>query len=411
MTDITLILLGAGLFTALVMILVMVILLAKSKLIPAEKISITINDDPEHIYSVQRGKKLLNALSDYEIYLPSACGGKGTCAQCKIVVQQGGGSVLPTEKSVITRKEIREGYRLACQLSVKDDLKLQIPPEIFEIKKIECRVRSNKNVATFIKELVLELPKGEEMDFQAGGYIQIDAPPHTVHYRDFDIPESCRKAWDSENLWHYSSRVDETIMKAYSMANYPEEKGVIMLNVRICPPPLHKPHVPPGQLSSFLFNLKPGDKVTISGPYGEFFARDTDREMILVGGGAGMAPLRSIIFDQLKKKKSTRKISFWYGARSLQEAFYQEDFNQLEKEFDNFTWTLALSEPLPEDNWDGPAGFIHQVLYDNYLKNHAEPDDCEYYLCGPPLMIEAVLKLLDNLGVEPEDILFDDFEA
>ncbi len=411
MTDITLILLSAGLFTILIMILVAVILLAKSKLIPAEKINININDDPDHHYSVQRGKKLLNVLAENEIYLASACGGQGTCAQCKVIVRQGGGSVLPTEKSVITRKEIREGFRLACQLSVKDELKLRIPPEIFAVKKIECRIRSNKNVASFIKELVLELPPGEKFDFQAGEYIQTEAPAHTVRYRDFDIPKEYRKAWDTADLWQYTSRVDETVMRAYSMANYPEEKGVITLNVRICPPPPEKSHVPPGQMSSFLFNLKPGDKVTISGPYGEFFAKDTDREMIFVGGGAGMAPLRSIIFDQLKRLKTKRKISFWYGARSLQEAFYQQDFDQLEKEFENFTWTLALSEPLSEDNWKGPVGFIHQVLHDNYLKDHPDPDDCEYYLCGPPLMIEAVLKLLDNLGVEPEEILFDDFEA
>ena len=316
---------------------------------------------------------------------------------------------MPTEASIINRREARAGYRLGCQVSVKDDMKLVIPPEIFDIKKWECTVRSNKNVATFIKELILELPEGEHVDFRAGGYIQIEAPPHTVHYKDFNIEDECRPDWDKWDMWKYVSRVNEDIVRAYSMANYPGEKGIIMLNVRIASPPPDKPNVPPGQMSSYIFNLKPGDKVTISGPYGEFFARETDNEMVFVGGGAGMAPMRSHIFDQLKRIHSKRKISFWYGARSLREIFYQEDFNTLQKKYPNFQWNLALSEPLPEEKWNGHVGFIHQVLFDNYLDKHPVPEDCEYYLCGPPLMNAAVLEMLDELGVEPENILFDDF--
>ncbi len=405
----SLILLGVVLFTVIVLALVVLILLAKSKLVTSGEATVIINDDPEKAVKIPIGSKLLFGLADQKVFVPSACGGQGTCGECKLIVKEGGGDVLPTEKGKLTRKQIREGYRLSCQVTVKQDMKIEIPPEFFSIKKWECTVKSNRNVATFIKELVLELPEGEDVGFRAGGYIQIEAPPHVVYYKDFDIEEQYRPDWDKYNLWRYVSKVDEHIVRAYSMANYPLEKGIIMLNVRIATPPPNVPDAPPGQMSSYIFSLKPGDKVTISGPYGEFFARETDNEMIFIGGGAGMAPMRSHIFDQLKRLHSKRKISFWYGARSLREAFYVEDFNALQEEFPNFKWTLALSEPLPEDNWEGPTGFIHQVLYDLYLKDHPAPEDCEYYLCGPPMMISAVVKMLDNLGVERDNILFDDF--
>lgn len=409
MTGISLILLGVGMFTLIVLALVLLILLAKSKLVPSGHVKITINDDADHVYEVSQGSKLLNTLADQKVYLASACGGGGTCAQCKCIVSEGGGSLLPTESSVLTRREAKEGYRLSCQVTVKDDLKIEVPAEVFDIKKWECTVKSNRNVATFIKELVLELPAGEDVDFRAGGYIQIEAPPHVVNYQDFKIEEEYRGDWDRWNMWRYVSKVGEEVQRAYSMANYPEEKGMIMLNVRIASPPPNKPNVPPGQMSSYIFNLQPGDKVVISGPYGEFYARETDNEMVFIGGGAGMAPMRSHIFDQLKRIDSKRKISFWYGARSLREAFYVEEFDALARKHDNFTWHLALSEPLPEDNWKGYTGFIHQVLHDNYLKDHQAPEDCEYYLCGPPMMNDAVFKMLDSLGVEDENILFDDF--
>ncbi len=405
----SLILLGVVLFTVIVLALVVIILFAKSKLVTSGEATVIINDDPEKAVKIPIGSKLLFGLADQKVFVPSACGGQGTCGECKLIVKEGGGDVLPTEKGKLTRKQIREGYRLSCQVTVKQDMKIEIPPEFFSIKKWECTVKSNRNVATFIKELVLELPEGEDVGFRAGGYIQIEAPPHVVYYKDFDIEEQYRPDWDKYNLWRYVSKVDEPIVRAYSMANYPLEKGIIMLNVRIATPPPNAPDAPPGQMSSYIFSLKPGDKVTISGPYGEFFARETDNEMIFIGGGAGMAPMRSHIFDQLKRLHSKRKISFWYGARSLREAFYVEDFNALQEEFPNFKWTLALSEPLPEDNWEGPTGFIHQVLYDMYLKDHPAPEDCEYYLCGPPMMISAVVKMLDDLGVERDNILFDDF--
>lgn len=409
MQGMNLILIGVFMFTLIVFVLVLIILFAKSKLVASGHAQIVINDDPEHTYDLPLGGKLLFALGDQGIYLPSACGGQGTCGECKVVVKEGGGSILATEKSTLTRGEVREGYRLACQVAVKDNMKLQVPPEIFEIKKWECTVRSNKNVATFIKELILDLPEGENVDFRAGGYIQIEAPPYELSFKDFDIDEEYKPDWDKYNMWRYTSKVTEPTVRAYSMANYPEEKGIIMLNVRIASPPPNKPNVPPGKMSSYIFNLKPGDKTTISGPYGEFFAKDTDNEMVFIGGGAGMAPMRSHIFDQLKRLHSKRKITFWYGARSKREIFYQEDFDMLAAENDNFDWHIALSEPLPEDNWTGYVGFIHQVLYDHYLKNHPAPEDCEYYLCGPPMMNSAVLTMLDNLGVEQENIMFDDF--
>ncbi|NLV25055.1 MAG: NADH:ubiquinone reductase (Na(+)-transporting) subunit F [Deltaproteobacteria bacterium] len=409
MDGISLILFGTLMFTIIVLALVGVILLAKSRLVAEGKARININDDPDKQLLIPTGDKLLAALAAQGIYLPSACGGGGSCGECKVKVVDGGGSILATEKSVLSRGMQKLGYRLACQVPVKGDLSLEIPAEVFEIKKWQCTVRSNRNVATFIKELVLELPSGEDVNFRAGGYIQIEAPPHTVFYKDFEVEEEYRGDWDKFNMWRYVSRVDEPVSRAYSMANYPDEKGIIMLNVRVATPPPSDTGLPPGKMSSYIFNLKVGDKVTISGPYGEFFARHTDNEMVFVGGGAGMAPMRSHIFDQLKRLKTNRKISFWYGARSLREAFYREEFDALAKEHANFSWFLALSDPLPEENWNGPKGFIHKVLYDHYLKDHPAPEDCEYYLCGPPMMTSAVVKMLEDLGVEPENILFDDF--
>ena len=409
MEGMSLIVLGVIMFTLIVLVLVAVILLAKSQLVPSGNVKITINDNPDNSLEVPIGGKLLNALADNKVYLPSACGGGGTCGECKCVVTDGGGDVLPTETSKLNRRQIREHYRLSCQVPVKGDMKIEVPAEVFDIRKWECTVRSNQNVATFIKELVLDLPEGENVDFRAGGYIQIEAPPHVVKYSDFDVEDEYRGDWDKFNMWQYVSKVDEPVLRAYSMASYPEEKGIIMLNVRIASPPPRMPDVPPGQMSSFIFNLKPGDKVTISGPYGEFFAKDTDAEMVFIGGGAGMAPMRSHIFDQLKRLNSKRKISFWYGARSKRESFYDDEFDKLAKEHDNFTWHLALSEPLPEDNWEGYTGFIHQVLHDNYLKDHPAPEDCEYYMCGPPMMNNACIQMLENLGVERENIMLDDF--
>jgi len=409
MDGLNLILLGVVMFTVIVLLLVAVILFAKSKLVASGNATIMINEDPDKAIAVPIGGKLLNALAEKEIYLPSACGGGGTCGECKCVVTEGGGDVLPTETSKLSRKMIRENYRLSCQVAVKQDIKIEVPAEVFEIKKWECTVKSNHNVATFIKELVLQLPEGEAVDFRAGGYIQIEAPAHVVNYKDFDVEEEYRPDWDQYNLWRYTSKVDEDIVRAYSMASYPEEKGIIMLNVRVATPPPKMPDVPPGQMSSFIFNLKPGDKVTISGPYGEFFAKETENEMVFIGGGAGMAPMRSHIFDQLKRLGSKRKMTFWYGARSLREVFYQEDFDKLAAENPNFTWHIALSEPLPEDNWTGYTGFIHQVLLDNYLKQHKAPEDNEYYICGPPMMNAAVTKMLEDLGVEPENVMMDDF--
>jgi Na+-transporting NADH:ubiquinone oxidoreductase subunit F len=396
-------------FTIIVIALVLLIVFARSKLVASGSINIVVNEDAENPLVVPVGGKLLNALAQHRIFVSSACGGGGSCGQCTVKVFEGGGDILPTETSQINRKEVREGVRLSCQVPVKQDMKIEIPPEIFSVKQWECVVRSNHNVATFIKELVLELPEGEDVDFRAGGYIQIEAPPHTVHYKDFIIEDEYKDDWDKYDQWKYVSKVDEPVVRAYSMANYPEEKGIIMLNVRIASPPPRMPNVPPGQMSSFIFDLKPGDKVTITGPFGEFYAKDTDNEMVFIGGGAGMAPMRSHIFDQLKRLNSKRKISYWYGARSLREMFYQEDFDALAKENKNFTWHIGLSEPLPEDNWDGYTGFIHQVLYDNYLKDHPAPEDCEYYMCGPPMMNDAVMKMLDSLGVELENIMLDDF--
>jgi Na+-transporting NADH:ubiquinone oxidoreductase subunit F len=404
------ILLGMLMFNIVILSLVVVLMFAKSKLVSSGEVSIEVNNDPEKTLKAPAGASLLTTLANQEIYIPSACGGKGTCGVCKVKVLEGGGAMLPTEQSHISRGEAREGVRLSCQVKVKNDLKIEVPPEIFDIRKWRCKVRSNRNVATFIKELVLELPEGEEVPFRAGGYIQIECPPHTIHYKDFDIEEQFRDDWDKYNLWDLVSRCDEEVTRAYSMASYPEEKDIIMLNVRIATPPPRAPEgTPPGIMSSYIFSLKPGDDVTISGPYGEFFARDTDAEMVFVGGGAGMAPMRSHIFDQFKRLHTKRKVSFWYGARSLREAFYVEDFDAIQAANDNFTWSLALSEPLPEDNWSGAVGFIHQVLLDNYLSKHPAPEDIEYYICGPPMMNTAVINMLQDLGVEQENIMFDDF--
>ncbi len=409
MSGITLVLISVGMFTFVVLFLVAIILIAKSKLVPAGNVEILINDDPEKSISVPIGGKLLNALSENKIFVSSACGGGGTCGQCTVKVFEGGGELLPTESSIISRKEAREGVRLSCQVPVKQNMKIEIDPEVFNVQKWECTVRSNHNVATFIKELVLELPKGEEIDFRAGGYIQIEAPPHKLSYKDFIIEDEYKSDWDKYDQWKFESKVTEDITRAYSMASYPLEKDVILLNVRIASPPPSMPNVPPGQMSSFIFNLKPGDKCIVSGPYGEFFAKETDAEMVFIGGGAGMAPMRSHIFDQLIRLKSKRKMSFWYGARSLREMFYVEEFDKLAKEHKNFEWHIGLSEPLPEDNWTGYTGFIHQIIYDNYLKNHPAPEDCEFYMCGPPMMNTAVIDMLENLGVEPENIMLDDF--
>lgn len=398
---------GVLMFTLVILALVLIILLAKRQLVPSGPVKILINDDKE--IEVPAGGKLLNILADQGIFVSSACGGGGTCAQCIVHVHEGGGEILATEKNHINKREAAEGARLSCQVAVKQDMKVEVPAEALETKKWECTVRSNHNVATFIKELVLELPEGEEVGFKAGGYIQIECPPHVVHYRDFDIEERFREDWDRFDVWRYTSKVDEEVIRAYSMANYPGEQGIIMLNVRVASPPPRMPDVPPGKMSSYIFGLKPGDKVTISGPYGEFFIKDTEAEMVYIGGGAGMAPLRSHIFELFKRQKTNRKVSYWYGGRSLRELFYVDHFREIEKEFPNFQFNIALSEPLPEDNWTGYVGFIHQVLHDHYLKNHPAPEDIEYYICGPPMMNQAVFKMLDDLGVEPENIAYDDF--
>lgn len=410
MSGIGVVIAGVIAFTVVILALVAIILAAKATLIPSGNVNIEINGDASKTLSVPTGGKLLGTLADQKIFVPSACGGGGSCGQCKVRVLSGGGEILPTEVGHMTRKEIKNHVRLACQTPVKQDMKIEIPPEVFSVKKWECTVRSNQNVATFIKELVLELPEGENVDFKAGGYIQIERPAGLrIEYKDYDIPEEYRADWDKFNVWRYVSDVKEPVMRAYSMANYPQEKGIVKLNVRIASPPPRMPDVEPGLMSSFIFSLKPGDKVTISGPYGEFFIRDTPCEKIYIGGGAGMAPLRSHIFELLKHLDRQEKISFWYGARSLREAFYIEEFEELAKTHPNFSFHLALDNPLPQDNWTGLTGFIHQALYDNYLKDHKAPEDCEYLMCGPPMMVQSVLKLLDNLGVERESIFFDNF--
>ncbi|SEK65574.1 Na+-transporting NADH:ubiquinone oxidoreductase subunit F [Colwellia chukchiensis] len=403
------IILGVSMFTVIVLALVMVILFAKSKLVSSGDVTININGDPEKAVTTAAGGKLLGALADQGIFVPSACGGGGTCGQCRVEVHSGGGDILPTELGHITKREAREGCRLACQVAVKQDMDIELEDEIFGVQQWECEVISNDNKATFIKELKLKIPNGESVPFRAGGYIQIEAPAHHVKYKDFDIDEQYRGDWEHFGFFDVESKVDTDTLRAYSMANYPEEEGIIMLNVRIATPPPGRLHLPAGKMSSYIFSLKPGDKVTISGPFGEFFAKDTDNEMVFIGGGAGMAPMRSHIFDQLKRLKSKRKMSFWYGARSKREMFYEDDYNGLAAENDNFEWHVALSDPQPEDNWDGLTGFIHNVLHEQYLKDHEAPEDCEYYMCGPPMMNAAVIHMLKDLGVEDENIMLDDF--
>src|SRR5210317_1137622 len=398
---------GVGMFTAIVLVLVLIILYARSHLVSSGDVNILING--EKTITVPAGGKLLQTLSEADLFLPSACGGGGTCAQCKCIISEGGGSMLPTEESHFTRRDAAEGWRLSCQTAVKQDMKIEVPEEVFGVKQWECTVESNPNVATFIKELVLRLPEGESVDFRAGGYVQLECPPHSVKYSDFHVEEEYLGDWDRFGFFNIESACTDTTIRAYSMANYPEEKGVVKFNIRIASPPPGSEGIPAGIMSSWTFNLKPGDKVTVYGPFGEFFAKDTQAEMVFIGGGAGMAPMRSHLFDQLKRLDSNRKMSFWYGARSLREMFYVEDYDQLAAENENFDWHVALSDPQPEDNWDGLTGFIHQVLFERYLKSHKAPEDCEFYMCGPPMMNKACIDMLINLGVEPENIMLDDF--
>ena len=401
--------LGVTLFTGIILALVAIILFARSKLVASGTVDILING--ERTIKAPVGGKLLAALAGEDLFVASACGGGGTCAQCRVKVSEGGGSILPTELSHITKREARDGDRLSCQVAVKQPMKIRVPDEVFGVKKWRCRVRSNDNVATFIKCLVLELPEGEHVNFRAGGYIQIECPPYQIGFREFDVAEEYREDWDRFNLWDLHVNNTEHVVRAYSMANYPEEEGIIMLNVRIATPPPHADpaKVPAGLMSSYIFNLRPGDEVTISGPFGEFFARDSDREMVFIGGGAGMAPMRSHILDQLMRIKTKRKITFWYGARSRREMFFVEDFDRLQDENENFKWYVALSDPQPGDDWDGYTGFIHSVLFENYLKDHPAPEECEYYLCGPPIMNSSIITMLLDLGVERDDIMLDDF--
>jgi len=407
-----LILIATGIFLGIMLLLVAMLLFAKAKLAPSGPVKITINEDRKII--VNGGSSLLSTLANQKIFLPSACGGGGTCAMCKCQVFEGGGSILPTEVGYFTRREQMNHWRLGCQVKVREDMKIEVPHEVFGIKKWECTVVSNHNVATFIKEFVVQLPEGETLDFKSGGYIQIDVPPIGVDFKDMDVEKEYRDEWDKFKMWDLKMKNPEPIFRAYSMANHPAEGNIVMLNIRIATPPWDRKaggfmKVNPGICSSFIFSRKPGDKVTVSGPYGEFFIKPTEKEMMFIGGGAGMAPMRSHIFDQFQTKKTTRKATFWYGGRSIRELFYMEDFEKIQKEFPNFTFNVALSEPKPDDNWTGYTGFIHQVILDNYLKTHPEPEEIEYYICGPPMMNDAVIKMLDDYGVPPENIAFDDF--
>lgn len=399
--------LGVVMFTVIVLVLVAVILIARSKLVSSGDVTIDINGEKK--LTVPAGGKLLQTLSSAGLFLPSACGGGGTCAQCKCVVVSGGGSMLPTEESHFTKRDAVAGWRLSCQTPVKQDMVIEVPEDVFGVKQWECTVESNPNVATFIKELTLRLPEGENVDFRAGGYVQLECPPHHVKYSDFSIEPEFRGDWERFKFFDLESKVTEPVIRAYSMANYPDEKGIVKFNIRIATPPPKAQGIPPGIMSSYVFSLKPGDKIKVYGPFGEFFAKETKAEMIFVGGGAGMAPMRSHIFDQLRRLKTDRKMSFWYGARSLRELFYKEEYDQLAEENENFDWHVALSDPQPEDNWTGKTGFIHNVLFENYLKDHPAPEDCEFYMCGPPMMNAAVIKLLKSLGVEDENIMLDDF--
>ena len=396
---------GVVVFTVVILALVGLLTLVENALVKKGKVKIVVND--EKTIEVETGQTLLSALAGEKLFLPSACGGGGTCAMCKCQVFEGGGNILPTETNHINRVQAKEHWRLGCQVKVRENMRIAVPEEIFSIRKFTATVRSNRNVATFIKELVLDLP--EALHFKPGGYIQIYIPPYEVDYKNFDIEPEYRPDWDKYNLWRYRATNKEEIFRAYSMANHPAEGNMVMLNVRIATPPPRLPDAPPGIASSYIFNLKPGDQVTISGPYGEFFIKDTDREMVYIGGGAGMAPLRAHIMHLFKTLKTGRKVSYWYGARSVREIFYEEDFREIEREFPNFKFHVALSEPLPEDHWTGPVGFIHQVCHDLYLSGHDAPEECEYYLCGPPPMIAAVNKMLYDLGVEKEMIAYDSF--
>jgi len=419
-------------FAVLILLLVAVLLFAQSKLVQSGDVTITLNGKKE--IKVAAGSTLLTTLSAESIFLPSACGGGGTCAMCKCVIDEGGGDVLPTEEGHLSRSEKAEKVRLSCQVKVKNDMKVSIPEEIFGIKKWECEVISNDNVATFIKEFVVKLPEGENLDFEAGGYIQVDVPPCEIDYKDIDItahpehhknPSEFKGDWDKFGLWDLKMKNEETIFRAYSMANHPAEGNIVMLTIRIATPPWDRANnkwmdVNPGICSSYVFSRKVGDKVTISGPYGEFFIKETDAEMIYVGGGAGMAPMRSHLFHLFHTLKTGRKVTYWYGGRSKRELFYMDDFKKIEEEFPNFKFYVVLSDPLPEDNWktkkdlddkdgDGFLGFVHQAVIDNYLTKHEEPEEIEFYFCGPPMMNQAVLKMVDDFGVPPENVSFDDF--
>ncbi|MFT7223304.1 MAG: Na+-transporting NADH:ubiquinone oxidoreductase subunit F [Cellvibrionaceae bacterium] len=404
--DITIVL-GVTMFTAIVLALVVVILSARAKLVNTGDVTILVNHEKK--ITVPAGGKLLNTLADSGLFLPSACGGGGSCAQCKCIIESGGGGILPTEEAHFTKREIHEGWRLSCQVAVKENMEVEVEDDVFGVKQWECTVESNPNVATFIKELTLKLPEGESVDFRAGGYVQLESPPYHVKFKDFKIEEEYRGDWERFGFFNLESKVNETVIRAYSMANYPEERGIVKFNIRIATPPPGSKDISPGEMSSYVFSLKAGDKITVYGPFGEFFAKDTDAEMIFVGGGAGMAPMRSHIFDQLKRIKSDRKISFWYGARSMRELFYQDEYDKLAEENNNFKWHVALSDPQPEDNWEGLTGFIHNVLLQEYLKEHPAPEDCEFYMCGPPMMNAAVINMLKELGVEDENIMLDDF--
>jgi len=399
--------LGITLFTMIVLTLVSIIVFARGKLVSSGDVNITING--EKTVTVPAGGKLLQTLAAEKLFVPSACGGGGTCAQCRVKVHSGGGAILPTEQGHINKREATCGDRLSCQVAVKQDMEIEVPEEVFGVKKWRCKVRSNDNVATFIKELILELPEGEDVNFRAGGYIQIEAPKYSLSYKDFEVAKEYHEDWDRFKIWDFSAESNEPIERAYSMANCPDEKGIVMLNVRIASPPPGSSGIPAGKMSSYIFNLKAGDEVVISGPFGEFYARETEKEMVFIGGGAGMAPMRSHLFDQFNRIKTKRKITFWYGARSKKEMFYVEDFDKLDKENPNFSWHVALSDAMPEDKWDGYKGFIHNVLYEQYLKDHPAPEDCEYYMCGPPMMNQSVINMLLDLGVDREDIMLDDF--
>lgn len=408
----TIILISIVVFLTIILLLVGLLLFVRKKLTPPGKVTITINDETE--LEADPGSTLLSTLANEKIFLPSACGGGGTCAMCKCQVFEGAGDILPTEKGYFTRKEQQNHWRLGCQVKVRGDLKIGIPKEIFGIKKWECEVVSNNNVATFIKEFVVRLPEGENLDFQSGGYIQIDVPKCEIDFKDMDVEEKFHEDWDKLKIWDLTMKNPEPIYRAYSMANHPAEGNIVMLNIRIATPPWDRAKgqfmkVNPGICSSYIFSRKPGDKVMVSGPYGEFHIKETEKEMIYIGGGAGMAPLRSHIFHLFHTQKTNRKVSYWYGARSMREVFYDHEFEAIEKDFPNFKFNIALSEPLPEDNWTGYQGFIHQVVLDNYLSKHPEPEEIEYYLCGPPMMNSAIFKMLDNLGVPKENIAYDDF--